>query len=216
MSFFSQHNQFESVCEPLIESRATSTFLKLQSSIVGPLVKSLQYPSNFEQIKYAALFKTDDQIIPVQPGVGFVTTPLQRMAGKKGEQNVKPSKPEEGWRQVGDRDIWFHSKIHANYARYLDLMQSTDRLREWHYKPRNFRLKGIRGGYSPSFQVIRNDGTHFWIEVDSTYTDFDLMVKILSFQFEYPDEELLEDDLEWFKESTEILKKHIPSWEDCN
>lgn len=155
----------------------------------------MQYPSTTEQLKCAILLRIEEQTLAAQ-------------------LKAKEEKPGEGWRRIGSHDIWFHSKLHANYARYLEALQTLDHLREWQYKPQIFKIKGIRGGYAPSFRITRQDGTHFWVEVDSSYEDFDLVEKILFFQYAYPSEELFEDTAYWIKQNVQFLKRIISSWEE--
>ncbi len=58
---------------------------------------------------------------------------------------------EAGWRYVGDDHIpiWFQSKCAANFARFLEHLRISGHLRGWRYQPKIFRVKGVRGGYTP-------------------------------------------------------------------
>ena len=175
---------------------ATQTQLMMRSSIVGPLMRPITPPDLLEQIRYLLLWKSDVQKLP--------------------SQGPCPPSNESGWRFIKDDDIpiWFQTKWAANYARYLEWLRNAGYFKEWRYQPKNFPIKGIRGGYTPDFRILRNDEAHFWIETKNIHEDLDLYEKTVYFEMNYPDETLVMADINWFEENGEMLKRHLSDWED--
>ena len=171
-----------------------STLVMMRSSIVGFPTHPIEYPSVTEQLRSLIFLKTDDTICPAQPNH---TTPGA----------------EEGWRWIGDQYIWFHTKKAANFARFLEAFRKGRAILEWKYLSRAFPIDGIRGGYTPEFEISHYDGTTVWVETRDVDGEFDLLEQTICFGLEYPDETLniVEDD--WFEENAERFKKHIPGWE---
>lgn len=159
--------------------------------------KSLQYPSVIEQVHLFCFFKTYE---------------YEEVCRK--EPNIKSPDSEEGWREMGGHAIWFHSKNHANCARYLNFFKDLRHIANWEYQPKTFRLKN-KSSYTPDFGVKRNDGSSFWIV--SQPVEIDSLEKIDLFQQKYPQEELRVVDFENDLEQKSFLAKvmhYILDWED--
>jgi hypothetical protein len=55
---------------------------------------------------------------------------------------------------------YFRSTWEANWARYLNLLKSTARIKSWAYEPKTFKFRGIRWSprfYTPDFRVVNQD-----------------------------------------------------------
>ena len=196
MSFFLQNTLFADNPCGSCDKGATSLSLTVRSGLLGPPVRSLQYPSTLDQLRCATYFKIEDTIYRVQA-------------------NIKQPKPGEGWRSVDDEVIWFHSAWAANFAKYLELLRECGHISAWQYQPETFPIKGIRGGYTPDFKMTGNDGARFWVEIKDISNDLKLWLKTVCFEALYPEESLHSADLNWFRENIEMLKNHIQDWEDC-
>jgi hypothetical protein len=175
---------------------ATTLQLTCRSSILGPSLKALTPPDLLEQIRYYLFWKSETQKLP---------------AGHL----VRNKSDEAGWRNVGDDHIpiWFESKLMANCARYFELMRGCGKIRSWKYQPRAFKMKGVRGSFTPDFLIGRIDGSSCWMDIDRQDDDIKRYEKRIYFEIEYPDEEILDADTGWLEENIEIIKRAIPEWE---
>ena len=75
---------------------------------------------------------------------------------------------QRGEYQVGERLLYFRSKWEANYALYLQWLKEQGEIKEWEYEPQPFYEFPIRHGttrYLPDFQVVKNDGTYYLVEI---------------------------------------------------
>lgn len=73
-----------------------------------------------------------------------------------------------GWRVIGGQRCYFRSRWEANYARYLQHLVETCKIRGWEHEPKTFWFDGIRRGvcsYKPDFRVTMPDGSIEWHEV---------------------------------------------------
>lgn len=114
-----------------------------------------------------------------------------------------------GWREIGGRRIYFRSLWEARYARYLEYLKANQHIADWQYEPKTFWFDGIKRGtcsYKPDFCVIRNDLTHYWVEVKG-YMDSCSRTKIKRFRKYFPDEELIVLEKKWFS----LTQKNFPS-----
>lgn len=164
-------------------------------------MRPITLPDLLEQIRYFLLWRSDIQKFPAQ---------------EKPHSSLAPPSSEAGWRYVGNEHIpiWFHSKWVANYARYLEGLRSSGHFKEWRYQSKTFSIKGIRGGYTPDFWMLKNDESHFWVETKSIHEDLDLYEKTVYFEMNYPDESLVFADADWINENVDKLKRYIHDWED--
>jgi hypothetical protein len=120
-----------------------------------------------------------------------------------------------GWRTIGERKIWFKSKMEANYARYLQFLKCRDEILDWEYEPKTFWFDKIKRGtraYLPDFQVWTCRKYHHWIEVKG-YMDARSFTKIKRFRKYYPQEVLMVIDSKWFAENLPKLRGLIDAWE---
>lgn len=94
--------------------------------------------------------------------------------------------------KVGDREIYFRSKLEWRCAKYLQFLKEQNQIAEWEYEPKTFYFTGIKRGatsYKPDFLVTRPDKTHYWIECKG-YLDPKSATKIKRFKKYFPEEHL--------------------------
>ena len=98
-----------------------------------------------------------------------------------------------GWRSIEDRRIYFRSDLEYNCALVLQGAKDSGSIKEWTYEPQTFWFESIRRGvrsYKPDFKIIREDGSHFWIECKG-YMDPKSKTKLKRFAKYYPGEDLI-------------------------
>lgn len=111
-------------------------------------------------------------------------------------------------------NCYFRSMWEANYARYLNWLQSRGEIRSWRYEPKTFVFHGVTRGvltYTPDFEVTEADGRTGYHEVKG-WMDAKSKAKLRRMAQFYPDERvLLITQAEY-----EAIKKWasmIPGWE---
>lgn len=113
-------------------------------------------------------------------------------------------------------ETFFRSSWEANYARYLNFIQSAGTIERWEYEPRTFLFEKIKRGtrsYLPDFKVYLPDGSHQWHEVKG-WMDDKSRVRIARMRKYYPKEPLEIIDSKFFKSCrAQNLHKIIAFWE---
>lgn len=120
-----------------------------------------------------------------------------------------------GWRVVGGKRIFFRSRWEANYARWLELLRASNKLRAWEHEPETFWFEGIKRGtlsYLPDFRVTRADGSIEYHEVKGwmtarSRTALQRMAKY------HPDVKLLVIDQRRYQRLAKDVAGLIPGWE---
>lgn len=105
-----------------------------------------------------------------------------------------------GWRQIGEKRIYFRSAWEAKYAYFLEWQKTEGLIADWDYEPETFWFEGIKRGcvsYKPDFRVLTGHGETIWIEVKG-YMDSKSKTKIARFKAFYPHLKLLVVDKSWF------------------
>lgn len=98
----------------------------------------------------------------------------------------------QSWETIGDRRLYFRSKLEKNYALYLEFLKTKNLIVEWEHEPQTFWFLEIKRGvrsYKPDFKVVKPDGSHYWVEVKG-YMDAKSKTKIKRFNKYYPQEPL--------------------------
>ena len=125
-------------------------------------------------------------------------------------------KSNQGWRVVGGRKVYFKSGWEVNFAIYLEFLKTKFQIKDWHYEPERFWFNAIKTGtrcYTPDFKIIRNNDTHYWVEVKG-YMDSKSQTKIKRFNKYYPKEELHIVQKQWFIEHKRRLPVLCDNWEN--
>lgn len=111
--------------------------------------------------------------------------------------------------------LFVRSSWEANWARYLNLLQSQGAIKGWRYEKKTFEFAAIKRGsrfYTPDFEVEENDGRIVYHEVKG-YMDQRSATKLKRMKKYFPDVELI---LVRKKELAEVRRKFgalIPHWE---
>jgi hypothetical protein len=104
----------------------------------------------------------------------------------------------------------------VNFAKYLEFLKGKNQIKEWLFEPQTFWFNAIKRGvrsYMPDFKVIRNDGSHYWVEVKG-YMDAKSQTKIKRFHKYYPEEKLHVITAEWFKKQKNDFPNMTENWEN--
>ena len=129
-------------------------------------------------------------------------------------ENVKVSW-KQGWREIGGKRKYYRSRWEANYARYLEFLKSTGNIKEWFHEPETFWFPTIKRGslsYLPDFKVIKNDETHYWVEVKGWMCPRSI-TKIKRFKKYFKEEKLEIVQAPWFSSNAKKLIGIIKDWE---
>lgn len=124
-------------------------------------------------------------------------------------------KTARGYRTIGDKTFYFKSAWEANYCRFLEFKKAHGLILDWMYEPQTFWFLEIKRGvrsYKPDFKVLKDDGTHYWVEVKG-YFDSRSKTKIKRFRKYYPQEQLLVIDRSWFTYNNKKNRLLIKDWE---
>lgn len=134
---------------------------------------------------------------------------------KKGTAQSRTYHSNQGWRNVGGRRIYFRSGWEVNFAWWAQFLKEKKVIKDWEYEPKKFWFESIKSGvrsYLPDFKIIRNDGTHYWVEVKG-YMDSRSQTKIKRFRKYYPEELLEIKDASWFREQRRRCPFLVERWE---
>lgn len=127
----------------------------------------------------------------------------------------KPFDIKRGYRTIGDRKIWFKSRMEANYARYLQFLLKQGEIRKWDYEPDTFEFKKIKRGtrfYLPDFRIIENNGKVRYIETKG-YRHQQGETALKRMARYYPDIELDVVSYERYKVLSRQVRSLIKDWE---
>ena len=112
--------------------------------------------------------------------------------------------------------MYFRSKMEANYARYLNLLQKMGVIDYWHYEPQTFWFLNIKRGtrsYKPDFCVqYKGEASPVYVEIKG-YMDKKSKTKVNRFRKYYPQFKL---EVVGTAEFTAIRRRWasaIPTWE---
>ena len=96
------------------------------------------------------------------------------------------------WFEADGKRFYCRSKFEYKRARELLLLKRAGEIKDFHHEPEKFWFPQRSGNnhYTPDFQVIRLDGSHYWEETKG-WLDQASKVKIKRFNKYYPDEELI-------------------------
>jgi len=117
------------------------------------------------------------------------------------------SRCKRGWRRIGDKRIYFRSRMEANYARYLEFSGV-----KWEYESKTFWFSGIKRGvvsYTPDFFIPDKNifiETKGWMD-DKSRTKIKRMAKY------HPDVKLIIVDYKTYKSIERQVGQIVPGWE---
>jgi hypothetical protein len=110
---------------------------------------------------------------------------------------------------------YFRSRWEANYARFLNFLQSNGDISRWEYEVDTFYFLNIKRGtrsYTPDFKVFSNDGSHKYIEVKG-YMDATSKTKLKRMAKYYPSETVEIFGAKEYKALSLAMKSVIANWE---
>ena len=131
------------------------------------------------------------------------------------KRTVRSTQPKSGTRE--DLGIYVRSSWEANYARYLNFLQSIGAIVRWQYEPKVFTFDGIKRGtrdYTPDFAVWETEQAEptYYVEIKGYMSPRD-RTKLYRMRQYYPD---IEVRLVQAREYREIQRKFsgaIGNWE---
>lgn len=119
------------------------------------------------------------------------------------------------WREIGGVRAFFRSRWEANYARWLELLRSSGKIRSWEHEPETFWFEGIRRGvasYKPDFRVTRLDGSVEYHEVKGWLTPRS-QTAIKRMAKYHPEVKLLVIDKKQYSRLARDVRRVVPGWE---
>ena len=114
----------------------------------------------------------------------MITKPLNpRYNAQKPYENVQ-----SGYYIVGDRKMFFRSKMEANFALYLEFLKVKGEIISWEYEPITFVFEKILFGtrsYKPDFRITKPNGAVEYFECKG-YFDKKSRTKLKRMKIYYP------------------------------
>ena len=143
---------------------------------------------------------------------------ITRIKNGSGPPKVKRGTWAAGWREIGDRRIYFRSRWEANYARYLDWLRARGDIEEWEYEPVTFWFEKIRRGvrsYKPDFRVREKNGAVVFHEVKG-WMDARSRTALKRMAKYYPEETVILIEAASYKSIKRTMHRMIEGWEYGN
>lgn len=106
-----------------------------------------------------------------------------------------------GTYDINGREYYFHSKMEANYALYLDFLKKQKEILNWEYEPDRFVFEKILTGtrvYTPDFKVWITPAKWEYHETKG-YMDAQSKTKLKRMRIYYPKEIVIVIDAEAYK-----------------
>lgn len=120
-----------------------------------------------------------------------------------------------GWREIGGYKKYYRSRWEANYARFLQWLKETGKIKDWKHEPKTFWFEGIKRGcvsYLPDFWVEELDGADSFHEVKG-WMDDRSKIKIKRMAKYYPNVLLVVVAAKEYKEIENNFSRLIVGWE---
>ncbi|CAB4136473.1 Protein of unknown function DUF1064 [uncultured Caudovirales phage] len=120
-----------------------------------------------------------------------------------------------GWREIGGYKKYYRSRWEANYARFLQWLKETGKIKEWKHEPKTFWFEGIKRGcvsYLPDFWVEELDGNDSFHEVKG-WMDDRSKTKIKRMAKYYPNVSLVVIAAKEYKSIEDNFSRMIEGWE---
>jgi hypothetical protein len=121
----------------------------------------------------------------------------------------------KGGRRADLGGLYVRSSWEANWARYLNWLQSLGEIRSWKYEARTFEFTRIRRGgrfYLPDFEVVNRDGSIEYHEVKG-YMSPESATKIKRMAKDFPEVTLVVVDRKVYSDVARKVSALIPNWE---
>lgn len=113
--------------------------------------------------------------------------------------------------------LYFRSSWEANYARYLNWLESIGHIKSWQFEPHVFKFPVSKGttSYTPDFKVVKHDGTHEWHEIKG-WMDKVSATKLKRMAKYFPAEVVIVLGKKEYYSIAREMKNAIPNWERDN
>lgn len=102
---------------------------------------------------------------------------------------------------IGERKLFFRSKMEANFALYLDFLKRMGEIIDWQYEPKTFVFEKILFGtrsYKPDFAVTEKTGKIIYYECKG-YMDKKSRTKLKRMRIYYPDVKIVLIDTTFYR-----------------
>jgi hypothetical protein len=126
-----------------------------------------------------------------------------------------PYSRSRGGRRADLGNRYFRSGWEANWARYLNWLQSIGEIQSWEYESITFEFHKIRRGtrfYTPDFKIHNKDGSIEYHEIKG-WMDIKSATKIKRMAKYYPDVRLLVIGHKEYGAVSRKAKGMVPGWE---
>lgn len=118
------------------------------------------------------------------------------------------------WVEVDGKRFYARSQQEKRFGLFLQFLKDHGNIKEYHHENKIFRFEKLSRGcttYKPDYQVIENDGTHWWAEVKG-WMDPKSKAKINYFKRYFPEETLKVIDSKWVAQNSSKLKGLVKGW----
>jgi len=112
---------------------------------------------------------------------------------------------------INGKEIFFRSRMEANYALYLDFLVKQKQIKKWEYEPDVFVFEKIKFGtrtYKPDFKITNNDNSIIYEETKG-YMDNRSKTKIKRMGKYYPHIKLIIIDNEIYQDIKKKMGKML-------
>lgn len=153
-------------------------------------------------------------------GIGLMTDEhRQRMSDQASAQAaLRPAETNhsrcKGGRRADIGPMYFRSAWEANYARYLNWLQSRGEIDSWEYEPETFWFEAIKRGvrsYKPDFRISEK-GKSYFVEVKG-WMDPKSRTKLRRMKKYHPGVEVRLVDAKQYESIKRAVSRLIPTWE---
>ncbi len=146
-----------------------------------------------------------------------ITLKAMKTKEKNGTMSLPKQKTtwKSGWREIGGNKKFYRSRWEANYARYLQWLKETSRIKDWKHECKTFWFDGVKRGtvsYLPDFWVQEIDESESYHEVKG-WMDDKSKTKIKRMAKYHPDVKLIVITGKEYKVLESSLSSIIPEWE---
>jgi hypothetical protein len=146
-----------------------------------------------------------------------ITLKAMKTKEKNGTMSLPRQKTtwKSGWREIGGSKKFYRSRWEANYARYLQWLKETSRIKDWKHECKTFWFDGVKRGtvsYLPDFWVQEIDESESYHEVKG-WMDDKSKTKIKRMAKYHPDVKLIVITGKEYKVLESSLSSIIPEWE---
>jgi len=146
-----------------------------------------------------------------------ITLKAMKTKEKNGTMSLPRQKTtwKSGWREIEGNKKFYRSRWEANYARYLQWLKETSRIKDWKHECKTFWFDGVKRGtvsYLPDFWVQEIDESESYHEVKG-WMDDKSKTKIKRMAKYHPDVKLIVITGKEYKVLESSLSSIIPEWE---